>query len=161
MLNEDDRREVWEEWLGAEMRAYYFADYCQTYHWRQRAATFLTLVLTSGATAAFLGRLALPGWVPGLLTMLAASVSLYSLVAQNVKAAIDCSDLHFRWNQVARDYRALWREWDSLENIRDALKDLHERCAEISKSGTPARYDQKRMLRWYDHVISHRVPAQA
>jgi hypothetical protein len=58
-----------------------------------RVATFLTLVLSSGATTGFLGRIPIPTWAPGLLAMLAAGVSLYSLVAQNLKAAFECSDL--------------------------------------------------------------------
>ena len=161
MLTEPQRTMVWEEWLAAEIRANYFADLSGAYHRRQRVATFTTLVFSSGAFAALLARLSwVPEWVPAALALLAAAVSLYSLVAQNLKAAVDCSDLHFRWNKLAMEYQDLWNAGD-VEDADRRLGQLNERRAEASKSGTAFPYSKRRMLRWYELVVEHRAPKAA
>jgi len=39
---------------------------------------------------------------------LGAALSLVSLVMQNQKKYADCADLHFKWNRLAGEYKALW-----------------------------------------------------
>lgn len=160
-LTEPQQTQVWEQWLAAEMRANYFADLCGWYHRQQKLATWATLLLSSGAAAAFVTRLAdvLPAWVAPALALLAAGVSLYSLVAQNLKAALDCSDLHFRWNKLAREYEDLWNSlW--AEDAAARLARLNDKRAELSKTGTAFRYSERRMRKWYDVVVQHHVRQQ-
>jgi hypothetical protein len=162
MLSEPQTNMAWEEWLASEMRAEYFADLCSSFNRRHRWATWATLLLSSGAAVALIGRLAVPPWTVPTLALLAAGVSLYSLVAQNPKSAADCADLHSRWNKLAMDYRDLWMSWYADE-AADRLAQLNERRAEASKSGAAYHYDEKRMLKWYELVVQNRVrhPAAA
>ncbi len=158
MLNEPQIKLVWEEWLSAEMRAHYFADLSGTFHRRQRWATWGTLLLSSGAAVALLGKLSVPEWTGPTLTLLTAVVSLYSLVTQNPKSAADCADLHFRWNRLAMEYRDLWFNWHS-DDAPARLSRINERAAEASKSGTAYHYAPRRMLRWYNLVVeNHGTP---
>lgn len=157
MLSETQLKTVWEEWLAAEVRANYFADLCGTFNRRQRWATWATLLLSSGAAVAFIGRFQ---WAVPILALLAAAMSLYSLVAQNPKSAAECADLHSRWNRLAMEYQALWQGWFA-DDAASKLAQLNDREADVSKSGVGYHYDEKRMLKWFDIVVRDRAPATA
>ncbi len=157
MVVESQRERVWEEWLGAEIRAYYFGDLADSYFRQQRLATWLTLFFSSGAVVTSIAKVPEGfGWVAAALALFAAAVSLLSLVRQNVKAAVDSADLHYRWNKLATEYRNLW---DGLEtaDVPARLAELSEREAEVSKSGTALPYSEKRMLHWQDLVERNRA----
>lgn len=95
MVTEAQRVRAWENKLGAEMRADYFADLAGTFHFRQRLATWLTLFCSSGAVFTALAKLPPDiGWLAILMPLAAAATSFYSVVAQNQKSAVEASDLH-------------------------------------------------------------------
>lgn len=153
MLNEAQQTQAWEERLRAEMRAAYFADLCGAYRARQRWATLAVLILSSGAAAGLLARLSwLPPWLPAAFAMLAAAMSAYLLVAQNIQSATECSDLHFRWNRLALKYEDIWNNMHA-SNAGARLAATNEQRLEVSKSGTAFAYSEKRMLRWHNHVV--------
>ena len=109
MLTELQQKSVWEAWLSSEIRANYFAELCGDYQWRQKSATWLTLLFSSGAFVAIVADIPPAwSWVKPVCALLAAGLSFLSLVAQNQKNGIDCSDLHFKWNRLAAEYEALW-----------------------------------------------------
>jgi hypothetical protein len=150
---------VWEGWLASEIRACYFADLGYRYQRRQRVATWIILASSSGALATLLSDW-LPlelRWIRPVLAALTAGVSLWSLVSQNDKAAIDCADLHFCWNKLAGEYRALWDDMHA-PNARKRLEGLFERSAELSKSGVRMPNKEALMNKWQDHVVRHHVP---
>ncbi|MGH9657352.1 MAG: hypothetical protein ACRD96_02350, partial [Bryobacteraceae bacterium] len=94
-----------------------------------------------------------------LLALGAAGLSLYSLVTQNQKLAVDSADLHGRWNKLAHDCERLWENL-YRNDADEELRRLTERGAEISKAGALFPYEEKRMLKWEEHVVSHRVQPQ-
>ena len=144
--------------LGGEIRACYFGDLSGRLNARQRWATWAVLILTSSATAVVLASLP-PNWLwlRFVLPLLAAAVSLYSVVMQNQKFAVDASDLHARWNRLSKDYEAIWENIYADEAI-DRLKELEERATELSKIGAASfRYNKRAMLKWEKHVVEHRV----
>ncbi len=167
MATESQRVRVWEGWLGAEIRADYYGDLAGTYLARQRVATWLTLLSSSGAVATLLTRVSQThDWLPAVLALLAAGLSLYAVVAQNVKTAVDSQDLHHRWSKLAADYRGLWDALngaDDTVDVSSGLAQLSEREAEASKSGTALPYSPRRLLKWQDlvtrtratHVLAH------
>lgn len=156
MLTPVQQKRVWEGLLSAEIRANYFAEYSGRYHWRQRAATFATLFLSSGALATFLLAdpsavvVALRPW----LALGTAALSAYSLVAQNQKSAVDAADLHTRWNKLAAEYERLWDDMYG-DDAAVRLRELEDKGAELSKAGTAFPNDEKAMLRWQLHVEKH------
>ena len=154
MLSDLQQKTVWEGWLASEIRAYYFADLGYRYQQRQRHATWVVLALSSGALATLLSDWLPPQWrwIRAALAALTAGVSLWSLVAQNDKAAIECADLHFRWNKLAGEYRALWDNMYA-PSASKRLDDLFERSAELSKSGVRMRNDTALMNKWQDYVV--------
>lgn len=159
MLTELQQKRVWEGMLSSAIRANYFADIAGRFHRRQRAATWLTLFLSSGALVSILYKDLPEG--PALLvragpTLLAAGISGYLLAVQNQKHAVDCADLHYRWNRLASDFENLWDDMYSPEAL-DRLKKLEEKAAELSKSATGLPNDEKAMAKWEDHVVSHRM----
>jgi hypothetical protein len=159
MLNVQQQRHVWEEWLASEMRALYFADLASALHRRQRAVTWATLFTSSAAVAGFLFAQGVTAWVAPVLALATAALSLYSLVAQDQQRAIESANLHDRWNRIAQGYEALWGEtWAADAAARLAV--LEEAAAEASKAGALFRFEKKRMERWQDHVEQHRVPAR-
>ena len=161
MLSEAQQKRVWEGMLGAEIRANYFADLSGRLHVRQRSATWLTLVLSSGAVVSVVASLPPEhSWIRIALTVATAGISAYSVVMQNQKFAVDASDLHARWNGLAKDFESLWENvYASDASAR--LSALEDRKTELSKAGSAFKYDERRMLRWETHVIAHRLPHAA
>jgi hypothetical protein len=152
MLSDVQIKRVWEGMLGAEIRSDYFADLSGSYLGKQRLATWSTLFLSSGAAVSFVANIPQDySFVRPLLACLAAAVSLYSVVMQNQKLAVDASDLHFRWNRLAMDYTRLWEDVYSEDALK-TLNALDDRAAELSKSGTSFPNREKKMLRWQTHV---------
>jgi hypothetical protein len=152
MLSEAQIKRVWEGMLGAEIRSDYFAELSGKYQLGQKVATWTTLFLSSGATISLIT--ALPAdlsWVRIALAGLAAAMSLYSVVMQNQKLAVDASDLHARWNKLAMEYTRLW-ENVYVEDALDRLNALDDKIAELSKTGTAFPNRKRSMLKWQIHV---------
>ena len=157
MLNAQQQRQVWEGWLGAEIRANYFAELSGVYRRRQRLITWLTLFASSGALAAVLSRLpAEVWWVPVVLTLATAALSLAALVLDDQQRAVDSADLHLRWNKLALGYEALWGNL-YVPDATVHLTQLVETEAEVSKAGTSFPANMKRLAKWEAHVVEHRT----
>jgi hypothetical protein len=154
MLSELQRKTVWEGWLASEVRAYYFAELSDRYQKHQRRATWVVLALSSGALATLLSDWVPPQWlwVRPALAALTAAVSAWSLVAQNDKAAIECADLHYRWNKLADEYRTLW---DSMygEDAPQRMQTLFDRSADLSRSAVGRLANDSALInKWQDYV---------
>lgn len=161
MLSELQRKRVWEAWLSSEIRANYFADLSGRYRRAQCRATWVTLVASSGAFATLLAKLPEEyWWLPPVLALLTAAVSLYSLVVQNQQQAIDSADLHHRLNRLAAEYRALWDDMYA-ENAALRLAALDEKAAELSKSATAFPAHERLLLKWEDYVVRHHTAKAA
>jgi hypothetical protein len=147
--------------LGAEIRADYFADLSGRLQTRQRRAIWAALVFSSGAVASVIASLPPAySWIRIVLTVATAVVSAYSVAMQNQKFAVDAAELHERWNRLAKEYERIWENvyaQDALERL-DALDN---QAADISKAGAPFGYDERNMLKWERHVITHRLPNAA
>jgi hypothetical protein len=152
MLSDAQIKRVWEGMLSAEVRSDYFAELSGSYQRNQKVATWSTLFLSSGAAVSMLTNLpANFSWVRVALPCLAAAVSLYSVVMQNQKLAIDASDLHARWNRLAMEYTRLWENVYE-ENALDKLNSLDDKAVDLSKTGTSFPNRKGSMLRWQAYV---------
>jgi hypothetical protein len=159
MLAELERKNVWEGWLSAEMRANYFADMAGRYRRLQKRLTWAILLASSGAAYSVIGSLpANLAWLKAALTLLAAGMSLFSLVQQYDRTATDCIDLHYRWNRLASEYESLWNNMYS-DSAATILKSLSERSADVSKSSTTIPYRKGIMVKWQRHVQQHHAAA--
>jgi len=157
MLSQSQQRRVWEGILSGEIRANYFAELSNKYHGRQRGATWMVLLLSSGAVAAFLytGPFAeIAAWLRPLLPLLTTAVSVYMLATQNHKVAIESADLHSRWSSLARKYEALWEDIYA-DDAEERLQNLDQEAIELSKIGTAFPYREKAMRKWQDHIERH------
>ncbi len=162
MLDELERKRVWEAWLSSEIRTYYFAELSSRYHRRQRFLTWTILVSSSGAFVAFLAGLP-EEWVYAApaLALLTAAFSAYFLVTQNQKNAFASADLQYQWNKIAREYERLWGKMYD-ERAPAELERLEERSAELSRVGTAFPAKKRALLKWQDYVEKHHgihVPA--
>ncbi len=153
MLNEAQQQRLWEELIAAETRANYFGDLCGHYRTVHRACNWITLVLSSGAALTFVSKTELSSLAP-FLAVAVAGVSAYTLVLQNQERAMNCADLHLRWNKLAHEYQALWENIHT-EDAAERLRQLTEKSEEISKAGTSFPYRKRRMLKWQRHVEAH------
>jgi hypothetical protein len=161
MLTAHQQHALWEQWLGAEIRAYYFADLSYRYQQHQTLVTWLLLVSSSGVVAALLAELPTrAAWVRLVLACLTTLLSFWSLVAHNQKNVTDCADLHFRWNTLAHRSAALWNDMYAPDAAR-TLDQLQQIAAEISKSSTAFPYKAARMGKWQDLVEAHHRAASA
>ena len=88
MLSDAQIKRLWEEWIAAETRAYWYAELSTKYQQRQRIITILSLVLSSGAAVLFFTRIGLAPYI----AILAAIVSAVSLVEQNYRLGVDSAD---------------------------------------------------------------------
>lgn len=160
VLSEAQIERVWQGMLGAEIRANYFAELTERYNRRQRWATWGTLFMSSGALATILIQLpAQWAWVRAAFAAVATALSLFSVVRQNSKLAVDAADLHARWNKLSCEYEKLWEDVtvDDALRILDALTDQRR---ELSKSGRTFPNDERAMLKWENHVLAHRLQPQ-
>jgi hypothetical protein len=154
MLSSLQQKAVWEEWLSAEIRANYFAELAGHYQRKQRFITWATLAFSSGAFATLISDW-LPAkfrWIRPAAAFVIVALSIWSLTAKNERNAIECSDLHFKWNVLAGKFERLWDDMYS-ESAPDTLINLQERSAEISKSCTTFPNNRKRMLKWEQYVV--------
>jgi hypothetical protein len=155
MLTPLQQKRVWEGLLGAEIRANYFADLSTRYARKQRLSTWCTLFASSGAAVSVLAKLPTDlTWVTPTLAIVTAGISLYSVVMQNQKFAVDSSDLHARWSRLANDYQRLWDDMYST-GAMDHLNSLLGREEELSKAGTAFPNRRGLMEKWEEHVVSH------
>jgi hypothetical protein len=157
MLSDLEQRRVWEGLLGAETRSQYFADLCGRYQRKQKYLTWGILLLSSGAFAAFVTHWAsqtVP-WLPAVLALSTAGLSLFSLVAKNERNSIDCNELHFKQNTLAREFEDLWDDMYS-DLAATKLKELEVRAIEYSRTATSFPNRAAVMLKWENHVILRR-----
>lgn len=159
MLSELQQKDVWEGWLSAEMRSNYFAARGSYYSNLQSGLTWGTLLASSGAAATFLAGSG-PQWIKPALALVAAGLSLLSVVMQNQKRYSDCSDLHVKWNRLSTEYKSVWEDMYS-EEAPQKLSKLEERAAELSRSGIGIPYHEKTMTKWENHVLRHHGLAAA
>jgi hypothetical protein len=151
MLSEQQIKDVWDGWIGGEVRANYFAHMGGHFRKEQTVLTWLTLLFSSGAAVTFIGDW-LPTWLKPLLMLLTAGVSLYLVLQKNLNRITDCADLYFRWSRLSNEYKALWDEMyapDALQRLRA----LEEKEAELSKSSMAIPHDEEAMLKWQDYVV--------
>jgi hypothetical protein len=151
MLSDLQRKDVWEGWLGGEIRANYFADMAGRFQTEQKILTWMTLVFSSGAAGSFIADW-FPLWVKPVLMLLTAVISLYMLLQKNQKRITECADLHFRWSRISNEYKALWDDMYSSSAL-DRLRELEEKEAELSKSSMVIPNNGQAMLKWQDYVI--------
>ena len=162
MLTTNQQRTVWEGWLGAEIRAYYFADLSYRYQQQQTIVTWLLLACSSGAAATLLADW-LPSslaWIRPALALATAGLSLWSVVAQNQTRVTDCADLHFRWNTLATRYADLWDHMYDPE-APTTLRQLTSIAAEISKSDVALPNDPVRLGKWQTLVEAQHQTARS
>jgi hypothetical protein len=156
MLSDFQQSMVWESWLAAEIRSGYFAALVARYQLIQRCLVVTGLVLSSGATLTLLTTIVPPplGWIKPLLTVLAAAVSLWSLVAKYERNAIDSADLHQRWNSLAMEYERLWSDMYSEQAV-EKLSQLRKEESSVSKSSTSMPTYRRLMEKVQDNVLMH------
>ena len=156
MLNDFQQKNVWDGLLGAEIRAAYFAELSRKYQQTQKHLTVGTLVLSSGATLALLTTIVPQNlsWVKPTLTLVAAVLSLWSLVSKNERNSIECADLHFRWQRLADGYAVLWSDVYA-DGAAERLDGLRLEEAQISKSSTAMPDDAKLMTACQDNIVMH------
>jgi hypothetical protein len=155
MLSEFQQKQLWEEWLGAETRANYYADLCTHFRRLDDGLNWAVLLLSSGAAVSFLTKL--PDQCKAAIAVVVAGVSLYSILQKNLTKISECTDLSFRWNSLALDCQELWNDI-YVEDGPQRLQALVRKDAEISKTAHVLPNDQKRMLKWEEHVLRHRAP---
>jgi hypothetical protein len=135
---------------GAEIKAHYFADLCRRYGQLQRKITWGILLLSSGAVGAILS--GLPDAIRLSLALATAGLSLWSLIENYGKTAIECSDVHFRWSKLSLDYKALWNDMYS-NDARKRLGDIQNREAELAKTCNPLPNRAEDLRKWQRYVV--------
>ena len=148
MLTDAQIRRVWEGLFGANVRANYFAELSRKYQSRQKLATWMSLFFASGVVVTLLLR------IPELsigVSLLATMVSVYGVVAQNCKLAVDSADLFTRWSTLAAEYEAIWENvW--ADDAAARLQIADEKARETGRSAIPLPVNQKALMRWYEHM---------
>ncbi len=156
MLNDSQYKRTWDHMLGAEVRAFYFAEMTDRCATLKRAFTFLTFLLSSGAAATITAKL--PALVPIILSLVTAAITAYSVAVDldgRVKAA---SKLHETWSNIAFGFDDL-RGSPDASDADEKYQELMRRDLEASVAGTTSvPYEKRRVEKWAAHVYaSHGV----
>ncbi len=156
MLSQAQAEIVWDGLLSAEIRAQYFAALSVSYLRLQKFLVAGSLILSSGASVTLLSSV-VPvqySWVKAALTLATAACSAATLVMKNERNAIECSDLHFRWNTLAMGYQNLWVNTAS-DDAQEILERLRSQEAQVSKSSTVMPEKAGMLSKAQDNVIMH------
>lgn len=154
-LSQAQIQRVWEGMLGAEIRSNYFAELVLRFNTEQKLLTWLTLFLSSGALVTILASIpANYSWIRPILAALAAGTSLYSVVRQNQKSAVDATNLHAKWLRLASRYTELWENL-YRQDAEDKLRELTTLAEDASVAGNVLPNDEARMLKWENYVLAH------
>jgi hypothetical protein len=94
------------------------------------------------------------------MALVVAGLSLYSVVQQNLRKISECSDLSFRWSSLAIQCQELWNNI-YVEDAEQRLQSLLQKGIEASRSAHTLPNDERRMLKWEEHVLRHRMSATA
>jgi len=156
MLTRPQQARVWESLIAAEVRAKYFAELAHSYHVQQRILNWAMLLFSSGALISIIAKLPEKyDWVAPILALITSGLSFYSLVAQNEKKATDAIELNSRWSRMANEYENLWENMYDSE-AREQLAELDEKQIELGRLSTGFPVNNKRLLKWQDHVERRR-----
>jgi len=152
MLSDPQIRRLWEEWIGAETRAYWYAELSTRHQQRQRIITILNLVFSSGAAVLFFTSIGLAPYV----AVLSAIASAISLAEQNYRRVIVADDLHSKWSRIALECTRLW-ESSFSDDAADGLWQIENMVFDASQSSVSAGFklDAKAMAHWQDVVQMH------
>lgn len=149
-LSKHQQLRVWEGWLGAEIRGYYFADLVSEYKQRQKLITWVILLCSSGTCGVVLSRWNAQ-WPTLALSLLITGLSLFLLVYKYEDRITKCSDLHREWGFIANDYEAIW-ENVYAPDAGERLRSLSSRELDASKNALDIRDDDKRLLKCQEYV---------
>jgi hypothetical protein len=157
MLSEFEENTVWENMMGSEIRAAYFAALSVRYRKNQFRLILGSLVLSSGATLSLITSIVPTeySWVKPVLTLVASILSAWSLLAKNERNSMDSADLHSRWSTLAIGYQHIWANVAS-DDARTRLKELQEQEVALSKSSTSFPDDEELMNSCQENVMMHR-----
>jgi hypothetical protein len=156
MLSSLEQKVVWQGLLGSEIRANYFADLASRYLRRQRIITWAILLSSSGAFFSLVTDV-LPSslhWIRPVSAFITAALSFWSLTSKNERSAIDCSDLHFKFNLLSQKCERLWDDMYS-ETAAESVRTLQEEGAELSRTSINFPVRKRLMLKWQNHVELH------
>jgi hypothetical protein len=152
MLTRLQQKDVWDGWLGSEMRSNYFADLAGRYQRTQNLITWGILVMSSGTFATLLADWVPPQykWVRPVLAFLAGALSLRSILAKNERKAIDCSDLFFQWGSLAQEFKNVW---DNMydKSAPEKLQSSQAKTLELSRRCTNLPNKEALLLKWENH----------
>lgn len=154
MLNEAQRKQVWENMLAAETRSYYFGDLASRYTTRKQWITGISFFLASGAAATIIAKA--PNWVPIILSLLAAAASAYSMAVNLDGKILTMAKLHSAWSRIKVEYERLWSRTnrEDAESQLDRIIQLEEEPSELATTSAPN--DQKLLGKWQDRVFALR-----
>ena len=147
---------VWDGWFTSEVRAHYFADLAGMYRRYQTIITWATLMFSSSAVLTVLAKLPERlSWITAVLALATSALSFASVVLQLEKKATGSTELYFRWNELANEYRDLWENM-YVDDAQERLARLDEQAIELGRLGTLFPVINRRMEKWYA-VVDHNL----
>jgi hypothetical protein len=150
MLSEQEATNAWERMVEAEVRSLYFGDLAAAAVQRKQLIGGSTLFLSSGAAVSVFVSYTL---VAGVMSILVALMSAYSIAVGLDKKASNLANLHSEWNVLADTYRDIWSNWHS-ERARFDYADAVRSEQKLSRASTEATYDEERLKKWTSVVFA-------
>lgn len=150
MLDEFQRRRVWQAYVSACARALYFADLASGLARRLRWASAANFFLMSGAAAAIVaGHPALAE----TLAIISAALTATSIATSPEKRVGTLAELHSKWLEVSSEYERLWSHLGDPD-AEEKLRQIVDRQAPLSRLAVAdAPYEPKRLKKWSEKVL--------
>ena len=153
MLNDFQRKQVWEGMLSAETRALYFADLARQYTTRKQWISGLSFFLSSAVAVSLFTRvpqvnaLTIGAFIVGVLNAYSIAVGLDRKIGTMVK-------LHSTWQAIATEYNHLWNHLEDAdaENRLDAIVEQERGPSELASTEAPNK--EKLMAKWQARVFA-------
>jgi hypothetical protein len=154
MLNDTQKRKVWDNMLAAETRSYYFGDLASRYAKKKQWITGATLFFSSGAAATIVAKM--PAVVPVILSVAVAVGSAYAIAVNLDGKMATMAQLHTEWSRIEKEYERLWNHTFAAdaEDEFDRILQLEEKPSELATTDAPN--DPKLLDFWQQRVFAIR-----
>lgn len=143
--------------LAAEMRSLYFGELATRATSKKQWVTGSSLLLSSGAAAAFLTEL--PSWIASAMALVVAGLSAYCF-ARLDPAVVALVQLHAAWGRIHDDYESLWNHMyaDDAEQKWQAIQERERSASELGVAAAP--YKRQMLDKWHAWVVRSHFPEE-
>lgn len=167
-LNDNQRFQLWELWIGAAARSLYFSKLANRFARAQNVIQGTTLFFSGSAVAALffdpqVARVlpSIASYLPAVklgLPLVTGAFNVAGLVKQYTKRSYECSELYQKWGKLELSCQRLWNSMYQSD-AATTLAQLQDHAFDISTPSTRSMPDKRRLMGWCQDEATQKIQA--